>query len=165
MESMKLESLLQISQLVESSDVYKNWKSSVPDSFLVSMFALFAPPESPKWHLTFFNPEKKSAISFLAMPFVKQEGEDVTYGERNPQVKSLQIDRVRISAEQAFNVALQEKEKINHHTLSQVIILLMQQEKPVWNITFLTAVMTGIACTVDAISGEVLQTKTSKLYQ
>lgn len=148
---------------LESSDVYKEWKSDNPKSYLAHGFIMDS-RQIKEWQIGYYNPETEKILTFVLLDDIMMNPESEIM---NKKVKELDINKIKITVEDAFKKAdeVQMEKYSAHLPLKKIAILQCSETAQIWNITFVTRTFKTINIQVDTESGKVISDKIVEVFK
>lgn len=153
--------MLELLHTLEESSIFKSWKQEHPDYYLSSCFATYDNNKKPEWQFHFYNKKKDKIVTFSMGK--ESTGKEITiepeskiFKKKSAIVEELEIEKVKIEINQALR-KIQHLEQYQHEDFTQKILILQQQQQPIWNISLITSTYQIINIKLSAISGSVLE--------
>lgn len=142
-----LDQLKDILKELKNSKEFKKFQDKNPSAYLCNICFL-----DNKWQPDYYEPEKDKITSFAKQDdvFVSQESE--IFRKEKTKINELKLTEVKIDLDKAEEIM---KSKFKEEP-SQKIIVLLKEDIPIWNITYLTLKLEIINVKIDAISGKVI---------
>ncbi|MBI5391926.1 hypothetical protein HZB00_02900 [Candidatus Woesearchaeota archaeon] len=154
-----------LSSILEAYKRITASKEFIKEGFLCGVF-IMAPAkdiENTVWQLDFYNKEKDVITSYKdTNPVAIEHRDDQVFKEEKTSVNELKLEEVKVSPEEALKAA-KKILKDKHETADQVIIILQQQEIPMWNISFLTSTFNLLNIKINARKLNVVEEKIASL--
>ncbi|MBI4142101.1 hypothetical protein HY484_04200 [Candidatus Woesearchaeota archaeon] len=159
---MELQSAI---QQLESSLIFKNWKSSNKDFFLAHAFVMFDEANADVWQLGFFNEKNNLMTTFIIDKNEIKIIPDQEILKSDNSIVPLNVAGVRISSLQALHSAqLILKKNYSAESPLKVFFILQQiKNVAVYNITFLTKSFKTLNIKISAVDGSVIHSSLSAL--
>ncbi len=162
---MKFEETLNI---LEKSEVFKDWKKSHKDAYLCSIFLIGKIENIGNEPLQFDYYFKDKITSFVIEPFEKSLGKNVKIGneesifKKEGEIDKLEINKIKISFDQALEIVNKfGKDKYPNEMFNKAIIIL---QKIMWNITFLTQSFNVFNVKIDTNNGNIIEEKLIPIF-
>ncbi len=127
--------------------------------FLCSIFVMASPEElkNEEWQFDFYDEKKDKMTSYTVGEEVKiVDTEADIFKEENTIMKALTLDEVQVSFDKALEKA---RSFLENETENRIIIVLQKEKVIFWNISLLTTTFNLLNIRMNAISGEILETK------
>ncbi len=158
-------SLEEQKQLVESSGVFHEWSKSNKGNYFYMIFAMFEAKGCAVPEFSYYNPKIKKATVFGTENGVSIITEDKIFGGKIP--KPLSLDNVKLEFGEALEAAtkVQQEHYKAETPLKNIVILQVQDKKPIWNVTFLTYAFSTLNIKIDAHSGACKGHSMKKLFE
>ena len=150
--------------LSKLKQAYEKIQREQPQGFLCSAFIMCHPKELEQqdWQLDFFHNEKIDSYKVTNNNIEQLNKDQDVFKDENVPIQELHLDQIQKNLEEAVQKANEEVRK-EQEEANKIIILLQQQEKPIWNLTFLTTTFHMHNIKVDATTGEILEKKKASL--
>ena len=145
---------------VSRTQSYRNWKAQHPHSFLSHFFCQVDAHcvSLSEWEVGFYNTQNDKIIVFIPS-IANFRVEDEVFKRDTEKVEELQVDKVKITLEQA--------QKIFHENLplyfpkellgNGFITLQTMKNQTFWNFTFLTKTIKFVNLKIDGNDGKILE--------
>ncbi len=152
---------------LEKSQVYSDWDKTHTD-FLSHFFCQLDEQFVAKtnWEIGFYEPTNKKITVFAKQDKLFQlKPADEVFKKPDSVVEKLELDKLKISLQDAFKLAKQElpKQFPTESVGGGFLILQKYQGKNLWNFTFITKSVKFVNLKFDAISGELVSKDTINL--
>ena len=154
---------MKFKEAVEKAEKEQQLEKVKQDHYLNSGIAVI-PPGSLKpneWILTYYDEKTNKVIQVVV------KGEEVKFKESatpiKPTKKPLEVENIKIDSDQALQKASQELSKKNKK-MTQVIITIQDDEKPLWKVNFVTNKLTLITYVIDAATGRIEKEEEKTLF-
>ncbi len=132
------------------------------DKELTAAMAILKPGvyEVHEWIFMYYNGKENKTTQVV----VTEQGVEVKNPEQplKPSTVALDLSKVKTNSDNMIKKAVDEFKKYKK-PLSQVIINLTQEEKPVWRFSFITKSLEVVTIKINAETGEVLDKKIQAL--
>ena len=117
---------------VQNSNAFKKWHNR--DDYLVSCLFL-----NDEWNISFYSKKTQKITSFSMKENIEIDGEDKAFQKTPKDIEELKIENIKITLEEAEEIVGKIKqEKAPAEDVNKKIIILQQQDVPIWNITYIT---------------------------
>lgn len=159
-----MELLTAIEQL-ESSAIFKDWKISHDDSFLVHAFVMFDEANANTWQLGVFSEQNNLMTTFLIETNEIKIIPDQEVLKSDVAILPLNVGGVKISSLEAMRKAqfVLKKEYSAESPLKVFFILQQLKDGAVYNVTFFTKSFKTVNVKVSAVDGSVIHFSLSAL--
>ena len=145
-------------QTIYDSEKYKEFHNNYPDYYLAHCFVQLDKEgkESKQWQFGFYSPEKDNLTTFLIEPAVKR-GEFEDAFKEGGIISRLHMDEI-IESDRALDIVHEtiEKEYQGELVNNYIFILQSVEDRPIYNITAITASFAMITMKIDGKSGELI---------
>jgi len=143
---------------LKESKVFRDWKKEHKETYLVHAFALKEGAHFSGWQIGYYIKEHDRVVTFFIDNEIKLSPEEEIFKQDRHILRELDIDSVKIDAEQAIEEALEyQKLSYPNDKPNKTILILQKLDRGiVYNITFITAVFNTLNIKVGAESGEVI---------
>ncbi len=142
---------------LHSSKEFKDYEEQNNNSYLCACFLIFGPEEQGTWQLDYYNKEKHEITSFILSEKIEVKTSEEIFQKEKKDVEELDLKKLKISFEKVLEITEKlRKEKYKHETPTKTIVIL-QNAKPLWNITYLTASFKILNVKINAITGEIIE--------
>ena len=152
---MMLEKLKKTIEEVEESKEHK-------DEFLCSAFmmSVIKDIENEEWQIDYYKKGKDRISSYKKVngKIEQINKEEEIFKEEEAEIKPLEIEKVRIDFEEARKKGEEELKNRNEEA-NKIIVILQQEDEPIWNITLLTTTFNMLNMKISAETGEVKEKK------
>lgn len=113
--------------------------------------------EAP-WQIDFYNKETKNLTSFKVInDQIHKQPESEAYKHPDIKIKELEIEKVETKFEEVYDIALKALDKKNDDPKNIIIILQNIDNKPIWNISFITVSFSVYNIKIDAVTKETIK--------
>jgi len=146
---------------VNASEEFKKYKEDHEDSYLTSAFLIFGEDDKKDWQLDFYSKKEHKITSFIVKDDIQVQPSEKIFQKEVKELDPLNIDNIKLELDQAFekiDEVIKEK-KLNETPSKKIVILQNFNGKEIWNITYITTTFNLINTKIDAISGEVIESK------
>jgi len=148
-----VEDLKKIVNNVENSDEFKKLKE---DIYLCSLFNIVDKTEG-NWQVDYYHTKNDKIVSFVIENGNVKSEESKIFKDKEAKVAKLDLNEVKINLKEALKlVSVIHKDKYQNETVNKKIVILQVINKPVWNMTYITAGFNIINFKLDAVSGELI---------
>jgi len=139
---------------LQESEVFKQWKLNHPAEYLSSCFTVVKKNTIAQWQFHYYNKQDDTITTFDVKKTTTQEAASKIFKKPGELVEELELDKVKIS----FEDALHKAESLSHpgEEFTEKIIILQQIQQPLWNISMISSTFNLMNIKISAISGEVL---------
>lgn len=165
--------LSQIKKQLEKLQQSEEFKSSKEKGYLCSVFIMVdfsilknkEQNQKLAWQFDFYNKEKDTITSYISEPEIKKvNDESEVYKEEKEKIlQELKLTSNFIEFEKILSTAesslIEQKETPN----KTIIILQINNSKPLWNLSFVTNNFNLINIKIDALNSEILENKKVEL--
>ena len=151
-----LEDLKQQLDELQNTENYKKTKEQNPDLILVSAFFMGLDLTQVNWELTFYSKEKHK--NFL---FKETVEEHEVFQKDKHELQELNLEKVKITLEEAWTKTEQHSE--NYSLAKAIVVLQIQNNQIIWNITWITNELKFLNVRLDAITGEIIKHEINSL--
>ncbi len=151
-----LDDLKQQLEELQNTQAYKTAKEQNPDLILVSAFFMGLDLNQINWELTFYSKEKHK--NFL---FKETVEEHEVFQKEQHELQELKIDEVKITLEEAWTKTEEHSE--NYSLAKAIVVLQVQNNQTVWNITWITNELKFLNVRIDAVTGEIIKHEINSL--
>jgi hypothetical protein len=135
---------------VESSEIFKEFRTAHPSYFLATVFSL-----GSGWNVGYYAKKEDRMVTFTALPVVMSPPQEVF---RKDAIAPLDMTKVQVAVDKAEEAAkVLHGTKYNLHPITKTIIQLHQQNGPEYNITFITTTFNVINIKINAETGELIK--------
>jgi len=152
-----------------ADSLYQAWKKEHPEAFLSHFFSAlsnFQPQDS--WEIGFYDPsvDKITVFRALVNAFEIKPADDV-FKKEKAEVEELKMDNVKLSFEQAVEVAKEQMPSLfPHEQLGDgFVILQMFKGKTLWNFTCISKSLKFLNIKIDAATGKVASHQAMELMR
>lgn len=139
---------------VTRSKEFQEFSKKHAESRLVHAFAMHVPRTEFAWELGYYLPQEHLLVVFETRPVKKKEA-DEPFNE-GETIKGLELEKVRISAEEAEKSALDLLVKYPGQQATKSIVVLQVRGVQLYNITLVTDTFNLFNVRVDAATGEIM---------
>jgi len=147
---------------LQSSNEFKKYKK---DFYLSSCFLIYDQIENAKWQLDFYNKNTKEIICFTISDKIEVKTPQEIFQKEKKDLEELKLDLIKTGFKKTLEIIEKlRKEKYSHETPTKTIVIL-QNTKPVWNITYLTASFKILNVKIDATNGEIIEEKLESVME
>lgn len=148
-----MEELKKIVENVENSDEFKKIKYQI---YLCSLFNILDKAEG-NWQVDYYSVENDKIVSFVVEKEVIKSEESKIFKEKDVKIAKLDLNEVKIDLKEALKKVNDiHKNKYQNETVNKKIVILQVINKPLWNITYITAGFNIINFKLNAFSGELI---------
>ena len=147
-----MEELKKLVESVANSNEFKKFK----DISLCSLFTLMDKTEC-NWQVDYYDEKKDKIVSFIIENGNVKSEESKIFKEKETKVARLDLNEVKINLKDTLKIVNEiHKKKYQSETVNKKIIILQVIQKPIWNITYITAGFNIINFKLSAVSGELI---------
>jgi hypothetical protein len=141
---------------LESSDVYKKWRSDDFDSYLTHAFTMIDSSVKEEWQIGYYNVDNDAVTTFSISDSVSKNPEAEVFKDEK-KILPLDKTKVKLTVKDALEKAEKiQKEKYSAHSpFKKVVILQNLDVGQVWNITYITNSFKTLNMKIDAETGEI----------
>ncbi len=148
-----MEELKKLVSDVENSDEFKKFKDGI---YLCSLFNIISKTEG-NWQVDYYNPKSDKIVSFVVENGSVKAEESKIFKDKEAKVAKLDLNEIKINLKEALKlISVIHKDKYQNETVNKKIVILQVINKPVWNMTYITAGFNIINFKLDAVSGELV---------
>tara|TARA_Y100000310_G_scaffold345750_1_gene469248 strand:- start:3730 stop:4206 length:477 start_codon:yes stop_codon:yes gene_type:complete len=151
-----LDDLKQQLEELQNSENYKKAKEQNPDLVLVSAFFMGLDLTEINWELTFYSKEKHKNFLFKA---TVEEHE--VFQKEEHELQELKLDNVKVTLEEAWTKTEENSE--NYSLAKAIVVLQLQNNQTIWNITWITNELKFLNVRIDAVTGEIIKHEINSL--
>ena len=144
---------------LNSSDEFKKYKEKNKDSYLCACFLIYDNQDEMIWQLDYYNKKKHEVTSFLMSDKIEVKTSKQIFQKEKKRIEKLDINSIKIGFEKALGIIEDIKKKKYSNENPTKTIVILQNSKPVWNITYLTASFNILNVKISAITGEIISEK------
>ena len=146
---------------------FKEWEKSHKECYLVHTFKMPDDANENIWQIGYYDKKKdKITTFFIENDDVRIIPEEEVYKREKKAIKELDLDKVKITEQQALEKATKTlKEKYKETSMKTILILQNIEEGLVWNITFVTNSMKTVNVKVDANNGKIVKDEITSLME
>ena len=145
---------------VDQSPTHQEWKSGMPKAFLSSMFVLID-GQRKDWQAAYYDPDSQHTTAFVIGNPVTLIPPSPTFKEPGAIVYPLEIGKVTFDLQECLTlVAERQKKEFPAAVPSKIIAIL--QHLPVglvYNVTYVTTMLSTLNMKVDAVTKEIKDAK------
>lgn len=151
-----LDDIKQELERIHDSEDYKTCKEQNPDLILVSAFFMGTDLNEVNWELTFYSKEKHKNFIF------KEEAEEhEIFQKEEHELQELKLEKVKVTPEEAW---VKTESLAQCHSLAKAIVVLqVQNNQIIWNITWITNELKFMNVRIDAVTDEVIRHEINSL--
>ena len=152
---------------LEQSQDFRKWHSQHKDTYFSYAFKI--QQEMPnEWQLGFFDRKKDKITTFvMGDGHISIRGEEDIFKKEDAEVNKIEINRVKLTFENAISKANEfQKKNFPKDDSIKTIAILQNIEKfgNVWNITYITGAFNTLNMKIDASSGKILEHDISSIF-
>ena len=148
-----MEVLKKIVENVENSEEFKKIKYQI---YLCSLFNIVDKTEG-NWQVDYYSVENDKIVSFVVEKDAIKSEESKIFKEKDAKIAKLDLNEVKIDLKEALKKVNDiHKNKYQNETVNKKIVILQVINKPLWNITYITAGFNIINFKLNAVSGELI---------
>ena len=150
---------------LESSSVFKEWKSSHDDCFLAHAFVMFDEANADIWQFGFFDEKNNLMATFIVDKQDVKVIPDQEVLKSDAEILPLSVADIKISALEAMHNAQQvlKKEYSGEIPLKAFFVLQQLKNVAVYNVTFFTKSFKTVNVKVSAVDGSIIHFSLSAL--
>lgn len=144
---------------LESSGEFKEWRKKNKDDYLVHGFAtLVGYDDEPfNWQIGYYNKKTDKVTPFDVSNEISV-GQPAEAFKKTESIPELEIEKVKLSLEDALKIAREKQEKDYKQEFPMKIFVVIQDYskfKNIWNITLVTAKFNTLNIKVDSSTGKI----------
>ena len=155
-------------QKLEQSQYFRKWKQKNKNTYFSYAFKIPQEMHDDDWQLGFYNGKNEKITTFvIAKDSIGLRPEEDVFKKENTSVKKIELDRVKLTFDNAMSKAMefQEKNYPKDKSVKTIAILLnMAGIGNVWNITYVTEAFNTLNIKIDASSGKVLEHNLASIF-
>jgi len=151
-----LDDLKQQLEELQNTQAYKTAKEQNPDLILVSAFFMGLDLTIIDWELTFYSKAKHK--NFL---FKETVEEHEVFQKDQHELQELDLNKIKITLEEAWTKTEENSE--NYSLAKAIVVLQVQNNQAIWNITWITNELKFLNVRIDAITGEIIKHEINSL--
>ena len=149
---------------LESSSIFKKFKKSHPDFYLVHAFMMVEQGLSP-WQIGYYSKKKDRIVVFDVGDKIEQSPESEVF-KKGGSVKKIDMGKVKVGFDKALEMAEKHvKEKYGGEPVNKRFAILQNLERLCWNITFVTAAFNLINMKLDAATGKMFHDEKTSILK
>ncbi|MBN1175840.1 hypothetical protein JXA48_04310 [Candidatus Woesearchaeota archaeon] len=145
-------------QTIYDSEKYKEFHTNYPDYYLAHCFVQLDQKgdENKQWQFGFYSPEKDNITTFTIEPIIKR-GEFEEAFKEGGVIAKLHTEEL-LESDKALDIVHEviDKEYKGELINNYIFILQSIENKPIYNVTAISASFAMITTKIDGISGDVL---------
>lgn len=115
-----------------------------------------------QWQIDFYNEENSKITTYLMQEEIEVTDNADIFKEEKTEMKEITIENINIDADKAISIAKYHLEKNNEEAV-KVIIILQQEDIPIWNISYMTKKFNLLNMKISAEDGKLIQETTTPL--
>ncbi|MGV8168700.1 MAG: hypothetical protein ACP5N3_01450 [Candidatus Nanoarchaeia archaeon] len=147
-----------------NSEVFKEFKNSSEHFYLVHVYQMKGGQNESSVEFGFYNSKTDKIVVFETNPFMKRAEEEVF--KEGKTIHPLHLETVKLSMEEALAVAERtRKEKYPSEIIYQMICILQNIDRQVWNITLISMSFNIINIRIDSESGAIVDTNIHSIME
>ena len=152
---------------LESSEVFKNWRSENEDGHLAHVFILFDELNKDDWQIGYYSPKHHKITTFVVGENITQNPAEEVFKDEESVVQELNVEKCKLDVESALKKAEDlQKEKYKTQIPAKKIVILQHLDVgQVWNITYITQSMQTLNIKIDSETGEIKSDKLISLIE
>lgn len=145
---------------VEESAIFQEWRTEMPQAYLTNLFVLIDGTQK-EWQVSYFDPESHQSTSFDIGSTITRIPPSPTFKEPDAVVHTLDVASVKLDLTECLTVAAEQQRSAFPTAFPNKIIAILQQLPigTVYNITYVTAMLSTLNFKVDAHTGKILDAK------
>lgn len=148
-----MEELKKLVESVENSSEFKKFKEEI---YLCSLFSIMDKSEG-NWQIDYYNEKKDKIVSFVVENGNVKSEESKIFKDKDEKVAKLDLNEVKINLKEAIKLVNEiHKGKYQNETVNKKIVILQVINKPIWNITYVTAGFNVVNFKLNAVSGDLV---------
>lgn len=143
---------------LEARKEFTEWKEKHPDEFLAHAFVMMDEPNKGIWQIGYYDKSSNKMSTFVVNGKQIEIILDQDVLKSDAELKPLQLDEVKLSIEEALEIAQKTRVEQYAHELPAKLFFIIQHSDgaSVFNITFFTSSFKTINVKVSTIDGKVL---------
>jgi predicted RNA-binding protein len=152
----------------QNSAEFKKWHAENADGYLTHLFFMDEGKGTDLYDVGYYSVKAKKMASFeVTDSGVCLKDFSEPYREPGKRVKKLDLEKVKITPEQAREAAkkLQEEKYPRSKPVKLIIILQNLEAGQVWNITYVTQQFETLNIKVDAETGKIVSDISQKIFE
>lgn len=146
-------------EAVEKSSLFKEWKKQHPQAYLVHLFSM-----GGQIQIGYYDKKADAITTFIIGREITQTI-DTEIFRQHKVIPALSRKDVHISLEKAKEIASTCIVKYHDTPAKEILVLQTIENKPVYNITFITAAFKMLNVKINAKTGEILKEDMQSLMQ
>ncbi len=148
---------------IKEKEKFIKYKEENPESYLTSAFSMveYERMDDAFWQLDFYSPKTKKITSFVLHEKIEvKEEQDIFQKEKN-DLMALDLKSIKINFREAIDTINEFIDnKYSGESPSKIIVILQATDnKPVWNITYLTKSFNILNIKLNAEDGTIIADK------
>ena len=152
-------------EYLKSNQEFISFIKENPSLYLASVFTLI--DDKPmEWEFCFYDRKKDRLNPFIiSSSGVKRAEESEAFKEPGKKLKKIDEKALKIGLKEIISIAAGfQSEKYPTEKPVKIIVVLHQEEKPIWNITYLTQTFKTLTVKILAESGEIAGSTIQPLF-
>ena len=156
---------------VQSSDEFKKWYAEHDSAFFAHIFFTDEQTEEQTDVITYdvgyYVPTEDKIASFEVGDGVCLKDYSEVFKKPGTTLKKIEIEKIKISAEEALDKAKEEQEKKHSacQPFKRIVILQHLDVGQVWNITYITRTFKTLNIKVSAETGKIVEDKIHNIFE
>ena len=155
-------------KFLEKSDDFREWKKKNKLAYFSYALKITEEKGADDWQLGFYDSKSDRITTFVINgEDIKMRPEEEIFKREDMKVNGIELDKVRLSFEDAIEKAidLQKKEYPKDSSVKTIAILQnIGKFGNVWNITFVTAAFNVLNIKLNATNGKIIEHKITSVF-